>query len=193
MKRYNPDVHRRRSIRLQGHDYSQHGLYFATICTYECLSFFGNIVNGEMRLNDAGKTAEMEWLKTPSHRPYVVVHDFVIMPNHFHGIIEITDNVGALRATPLQITPANCLQGVARNAPTRNAISNISPKCGTLSVIVRAYKSAVSKSIHETNPGFAWQRSYYEHIIRSEKDYNRIVEYIKNNPASWNEDRFYPS
>ena len=144
----------------------------------------------------------------PHHRPYVVLHDYVFMPNHFHGIIEITcRGVACYAPAPTErdarivshVVAAHDL-GVARNAPTH---ANISPKKATLSVIVRAYKSAVTKSIREFGRStkgrstlrpyttFAWQRSYYEHIIRDDEDHYRIVEYIINNPASWQEDRLY--
>jgi REP element-mobilizing transposase RayT len=127
-----------------------------------------------MVYNKFSNIVEREWLITSEYRPYVLLHDYIIMPNHFHGIVEITNN-----------------EGVARNAPTvKNAYSAISPRDGTLSVIIRAFKSAVSKSIHITDEMIVWQRNYYDHIIRNNEDYNRIAEYIVNNPKQWKEDRF---
>ena len=98
---YNPDKHHRRSIRLQGYDYSQPGIYFITICTknHECL--FGEILNGEMRLNDFGKIAHQCWLEIPNHFPHIQLDEFVIMPDHIHGIIILNDIVGAKNFSPL--------------------------------------------------------------------------------------------
>ncbi|MDR0306528.1 MAG: hypothetical protein LBI42_06795 [Chitinispirillales bacterium] len=255
MTLYNLNTGHRRSIRLRGYDYSRIGLYFVTICIHDRISWFGKIVNGKMLLNECGQIAKNEWLATPGHRPNVVLHEFVVMPNHFHAIIEITDTVctpnakhtnnvkrtnnacngvacNALSSTPnaivlttniiteitnIQKNTTNIImetndmhaetdniragmdgtqnRGVARNAPAINggnaAMANISPKRGSLAAIIRAYKSAVSKTIHETNPAFAWQRNYHEHIIRNDAEYNRISEYIKNNPSKWYKDRFY--
>ena len=181
MSGYNSQIHRRRSVRLSGYDYSRSGLYFVTICVNNRACVFGEVVEHEMRLNKIGNIAKREWIMTPNHRPYVVLHDFVIMPNHIHGIIKIahTDTVGALRATPLQTDE------------TVNMMSEKSPKEGTLPTIIRAYKSAVSKKIHETNIQFSWQRNYYEHIVRDERSYNKISEYINANPAKWEKDRYF--
>lgn len=194
----------RRSIRLRGYDYSRKGLYFVTICVRDRLPLFGEIVDDEMLLNEIGHIAKMEWLAMPIHRPYVVLHEFVIMPNHVHMIIEIAGtgnmNNGKKGVADAHAKGVACLkgqgvaclkgQGVARNAPT---MSGMSPKGGTLSVIIRAYKSAVSKSIRKINSGFMWQRNFYEHIIRNQNDYERIAEYISNNPTQWQTDRFYTS
>jgi len=106
-------------------------------------------------------------------------HNYNMMPNHIHGILEIT-NCGT-----------NHL-GVARNAPTGNFMSDISPKHTALPTIIRAYKSAVSKQMHELGfVGQIWQRNYYEHIIRDEQSYQTQSQYIIDNPANWSEDKFY--
>jgi len=220
MNKYNPDIHNRHSIRLRGYDYSQKGLYSITICTHERQMLFGNIIDGEMHLNELGNIAENEWFETPKHRPYVVLHGFVVMPNHIHGIIEITKcrgvacnahmgNDNAHDGIRKQGVARN--EGVARNAPTGgthadNIMSDISPKPATLSTIIRAYKSAVSKSIHTCrgvarnaptdatqtyNPHIVWQRNYHERIIRNDENYRRISEYIQSNPLKWKEDCFY--
>ena len=96
MTKFNPDIHRRRSVRLQGYDYSQAGAYFVTICTWERGCLFGEIVDGEMRLNEYGCVVQNEWLKTADIRDKVELDYYVIMPNHFHGILVIND-VGATR------------------------------------------------------------------------------------------------
>jgi REP element-mobilizing transposase RayT len=91
---YNPNIHHRRSIRLKGYDYAQSGMYFVTICVQNRECLFGKITNGEMTLNDAGKMVMQCWIDIPQHYQNVVLHEFVIMPNHIHGIIEIANNVG---------------------------------------------------------------------------------------------------
>lgn len=100
MKPFNPSIHHRKSIRLKGYDYSQSGLYFITICCYNKECMFGEISNGTMTLNSAGQVAQHCWLEIPSHFPIVVLHEHIIMPNHIHGIIEITDTVGAKNISP---------------------------------------------------------------------------------------------
>jgi REP element-mobilizing transposase RayT len=84
-------IHNRRSVRLHEYDYSQKGLYFITICTCVRCLFFGDIVNGKMLLNEYGRIADNEWITTPNHRPYVIMHEYIVMPDHLHGIIEIID------------------------------------------------------------------------------------------------------
>jgi len=190
---YNPNIHNRHSIRLTGYDYSQKGFYFITICVqkHECL--FGNIVDDKMRLSAIGVIADVLWHEIKNHTFNVELHEFVVMPNHIHGIIEITDNVpethnvmethnvGARHALPLQPkTPPNSTHPRFQNQGKN-----------TLSSIVGSYKSAVSKHAHRLGVEFQWQRNYHEHIIRNFDDYKRIAEYIINNPQKWNNDKFY--
>ena len=195
--KYNPTHHHRRSIRLKGYDYSQAGMYFVTICCQDRVCHFGKIENGEMILNDFGKIAIDEWLKTAEIRKTVILHEFIVMPNHFHGIIEITNmrDVGALRATPLrETTSLPVIRPYSRTDVKNEYMSSISPKCGELATIVRAFKSAVTKQINElrnTRGEKLWQRDYWENIIRNEQSYQRIANYIIDNPASWNNDKFY--
>jgi putative transposase len=169
---YNPDVHHRRSIRLKEYDYTQAGAYFVTIVTYQREPLFGEIVNGAMNLNPLGEIARREWFKTAELRPYIELYEdeFVVMPNHAHGIIW---NVGALR----------------RNAPTADEKPHVD--AGSLGAIVRAYKSAVTYAINaarQTRGATVWHRNYHEHIIRDDADLNRIRDYIANNPLRWIED-----
>jgi REP element-mobilizing transposase RayT len=158
--KYNPNIHHRRSIRLKGYDYLRAGVYFVTICVqhHECL--FGKIADGEMVLNELGKIAHDEWLRTSKLRQNVELDEFVIMPNHVHGIICIMEYHG---------------------------ISNV----GALSSIIRSYKSAVSKNIHLLGEIFSWQPRFHDHIIRNERSYQNISNYIANNPLKWADDRFY--
>ncbi len=183
--RYDPERHHRRSIRLRGYDYTRPGAYFVTICTRKRVCLFGDVVDGEMRLNALGDVVRDEWFRTAELRPYVRLdeREFVVMPNHIHGIIWIVgddtvgdDTVGAQR----------------RCAPTRKP--NVTP--GSLGAIVRSFKSAVTKRINALRgtPGAPlWQRNYYEHIIRNEEALQRIREYIANNPLRWGQDLENPA
>jgi len=171
---FNPNIHHRSSIRLKGYDYSQEGLYFITLCCQDRMCLFGDIINGEMVLNEYGKIAKNEWLKTPEIRPNVELCDFVIMPNHVHGIIRM--GRGELHS------PDN--RGEC-NSPLRSPSQ-------TIGAIVRGYKSSVTKNIVLLGfVGKIWQRNYYEHIIRDGKSFQTISEYIKNNPVNWKNDKFH--
>jgi putative transposase len=172
----NPECHHRRSIRLRGYDYSQAGAYFITICTHERIRLFGDIMNGEMRLNDAGRVVQMIWDELPNHYSGVETDAFVVMPNHIHGIILITETVGAIHESPLQ--------------SPRERRQMLLPK------IIGRFKMNTAKRINEMRhtPGAPlWQRNYYEHIIRDEESLNRIREYIANNPTQWELDRENPN
>ena len=176
---YDPNTHRRKSIRLPGYDYSTEGFYFITICTKDKKCIFGNIVDGEMILNEAGKIVKEEWLQTINIRKgEAKLHKYVIMPNHFHAIIEICRGVSH---TPECINANNsgCNQGVC-NTPLQSTSK-------TIGAIIRGYKGAVSRRI-----GYSvWQRNYYEHIIRNQHSYDEIEEYILNNTFLWEKDNLF--
>ncbi|MBL8098956.1 MAG: hypothetical protein JNK81_07225 [Anaerolineales bacterium] len=177
MSKFDPKIHHRRSIRLKGYDYSQAGAYFVTMVTWQREFLFGSIVNGEMNLNERGKIVNDCWHEIPNHYGNVELGTFVIMPNHVHGIIFIHENrnatnlshsVGARHASPL---------------PPKGVSS------GSLGAIVGSFKSAVTKRIgKELNETGIWQRNYYEHIIRDEKDLKNKTDYIEANPMLWDED-----
>ncbi len=303
---YNPEIHKRRSIRLKGHDYSQAGLYFITICLQNRECLFGNIDNGEMTLNDAGKMIETEWMNLKYRFPHIELHEYVVMPNHFHGIVEIvgatlvvaqneTENpVGATlvvandgdteneKGQPQGIAPTNKTNGIAETvgatlvvandgdtknekgqpqgiAPTNktngiaetvgttlvvahdgdtenekgqpqgiaptNKTNGIAETVGATLVVAQNDDDIVEKGqpqgIATTNKtigdmmdafksittveyirgvknlgwqpfnGKLWQRNYYEHIIRNQQSYETIANYIINNPAQWQEDKFH--
>ena len=193
---YNPNIHNRRSIRLKGYDYSQAGLYFITICCCNHVCLFGDVVNGEMVLNEYGTIACNEWLNTPNIRKNVELDVFVIMPNHLHGII-ILNGRGELHS-PDNVITENI---ITDNVITENIITdNKSGECNSplhgpsnnIGAIVRGYKSSVTKQLNLLNIGCTvWQRNYHEHIIRNEKSYQTIAGYIVNNPSEWNDDKFY--
>ena len=178
----------RRSIRLRAFDYTQQGAYFVTVCTQNRACIFGEVVNGEMRMNDFGRAAQAVWEEIPTHFPQVETDAYVVMPNHVHGIIVIAhanvgathDNVGLTRVV-----------GATHASPLRAD----GPAKRSLGAIVGSYKSAVSKRVNRTRrtPGApVWQRNYYDHIIRSDDDLNRIRQYILDNPAKWSKDRENP-
>ncbi|NOX38685.1 MAG: hypothetical protein GXO78_14235 [Calditrichaeota bacterium] len=173
----NPDKHHRRSIRLKGYDYSQPGAYFITICTHDRQWLFGHIVNGKMKLNALGKIAHQCWLAIPDHFPRTRLDEFVIMPNHVHGIIWIVDD-------------PNRENVVVKNVGAKN-VSPLRPRgtSRTIGSIVRGFKIGVTKWARQhTNVYHVWQRNYYEHIIRNDNELNRIREYIINNPLIWARD-----
>lgn len=176
-------VRNRRSIRLQGYDYAQAGAYFVSICTQNRACLFGEIVAGEMRLNDTGRIVADEWVKTAEIRSEIALDEWVLMPNHFHGIIVIVDGRGA----------AHPDRGTARRAPTVERFG--CPISGSIPTIVRSFKSAATKRINEMHqsPGMKlWQRNYWEHIVRNEPELHRIREYIRNNPTQWELDALHP-
>lgn len=171
----------RRSLRLRGYDYSQVGMYFITICTYGRELLFGEVVEVEMVVNQMGKVVEEEWLRTPALRPYVTLDEFVVMPNHVHGIIVFSDagirSVGAHSCAPLQ-------QARLQRQPR------------SLGSLIAGFKSATTKRINNLrgSPGvLLWQRNYHEYVIRNEKDLSRIRDYILTNPLRWELDRENPA
>lgn len=184
---YDPNRHHRRSIRLKGYDYSQAGAYFITLCTQDRACLFGKVVNGEMRLNDAGRMVLAEWNRLPERFPHLVLDAFVVMPNHVHGILVITDpaptapTVGATVAT-------------VGATPTVGATTRVAPTVGN---IIGAFKSRVTveyiRGVKTSGwppfRGRLWQRNYYEHIIRNERALNAIRQYILQNPQRWQMDR----
>ena len=129
MNKYNPNIHHRKSIRFKNYDYAQEGLYFVTICVKNHNCLFGKIISGKMQLNKFGEIIHDEWLKTSYLRSNICLHNFVVMPNHFHGILEIVDNLmdvgcrGVARNAPTVEIADNSLWGVARNTPTEKIIN----------------------------------------------------------------------
>ncbi|HAR99985.1 MAG: hypothetical protein US57_C0011G0070 [Candidatus Moranbacteria bacterium GW2011_GWC2_37_73] len=172
-----------KSARLEGYDYSQNGMYFVTICTKNREEFFGEIVDGKMVLNKIGKIAEECWKGIPDHFPFIVLDEFVVMPNHVHGIIEICKNDinMAMRRDAINRVSTGGITG--KNNPMNNPYS--------LSKIIRWYKGRCSFEINHIGQtmNFAWQPRFYDHIIRDDESLNKIREYIKINPEMWHRDR----
>jgi putative transposase len=184
--KYDPKIHRRRSIRLKGYDYSQNGAYFITLCTQDRQPIFGKVIDGEMQLSPFGIIARDEWLKTSELRKNIQMDEFVVMPNHMHGIIVIDDGIGT-----------GTLQRAPTKAPTVERFGK--PTSNTIPTIIRGFKAAVTKQINTIQinagkyslPERIWQKNYYEHVIRNEVSLNKIREYIRSNPLNWQEDDLF--
>lgn len=210
----------RKSIRLKGYDYSQEGLYFITICCQDMKHRFGKILHGEMILNEYGQIAHDEWMKLTDRFPTIEIDAFQIMPNHMHGIIALTTSkVRSTLAVDRQSTLENPLADFQDDAfanppadfQTEAALRELrelqdlragaSPAptvtATTIGDIVGAYKSIVFNKcldlykLKNQRMGKLWLRNYYEHIIRDDRAYQNIANYIINNPIKWGEDKFY--
>ncbi|MBC7234050.1 MAG: transposase [Chloroflexi bacterium] len=200
--KYDPDLQRRRSIRLKGYDYSQSGAYFVTICVQDRTCLFGEVINGEMRLNEWGQVVQAAWQDLPNHLSHVQLDEFVVMPNHVHGIIMITDDadhVGAGSKPTLRAgskpTPRAGLEPAPTTTTTVCTDADTRKRHG-LPEIVRQFKTFSARRINECRhtPGSpVWQRNYYEHVIRDEEDLQRIRQYIVDNPANWAKDEDNPN
>jgi REP element-mobilizing transposase RayT len=166
-------------------DYSLPGKYFVTICTAGTKEWFGNVINSKMHLSEIGQISSKMWREIPVHFPFIGLDAFVVMPNHIHGIIVIsrfigTPIVGALHATPLLSHDTTHMSG--------KTMSSISPKSGSLSVVVRSYKSAVTKHALKFETNFSWQSGYYDTIICTTGQLSRIRKYISDNAQNWDFD-----
>ena len=176
--KYNPEIHHRRSIRLKGYDYSQPGAYFVTICTHERECLFGEIVNNEMVLNNAGKMVEKWWYELNNKFPNIQLDAHIIMSDHFHGIIIIT---GADLCVCPNINDDDNYnsRGEHRGSPLYKIVQWF--KTMTTNDYIRNVKTNNWKPFNKK----LWQRNYYEHIIRNEIELNKIRKYILNNPLNW--------
>lgn len=160
----------RKNLRIPKFDYAQPGAYYVTIVTHDRKSILGQINNGDVELNDVGKMVKEVWMAIPNHFPNVELGEFVMMPNHIHGIVSIT----------VEATHASPLPRVSKG-----------PVPGSIGAIVGSFKSAATKRFHETQKyhnSRLWQPNYYEHVIKNERDYQAIYDYILNNPMNWEMD-----
>ena len=184
------------SRRLKNWDYRNNGAYFITICTKNRKHFFGKIVNKEIVLSEIGLLANNFWAEIPKHFPNVELGNFQIMPNHMHGILIINNMInveGTLHCNVSDVNALHCnIYTKQNNTLQCNASTvNISPKPGSISTIIRSYKSVVTKNAHLINSNFEWQPRFHDHVIRNSESFEKIQNYIENNPANWNEDKFY--
>jgi len=180
--RYDPFRHGRSSIRLAGIDYASPGTYYVTVCTQDRACLFGDVINGEMVLNACGKIVREEWERSARVRPELRIDAYVVMPNHLHGIVQITrwghggDVVGV---------------GAHGHAPLQGALHRPPRSLGSF---VGRFKGAVTRRINalrDTGGSPVWQRNYYEHIVRDKEDLSRIRRYIEDNPRHWPEDEYH--
>lgn len=180
---YNPEKHHRRSIRLKGYDYSQPGVYFVTLCIHRRECLLGEIIEGVMQLSAAGLIVKKEWLRNALVRRNVELDAFVIMPNHLHGLIILTDNP---KIVPHRL---NCIEGCDQISRPKGLVS------GSLGAIIGQFKSLSGKRINRIrkSPGVAvWQRDFHDHIIRHEVALENIRQYIVKNPQRWANDPTNP-
>ena len=203
-RRFDPERHHRKSIRLRGYDYAAPGAYFVTIATQDRACLFGEISRGRMHLTAAGMAAQTVWAAIPVHFPRVRLDAFVVMPNHVHGVIligtdaatddmdgsvsddvdgsvsdDVDGSVGATHASPLRARHRYA------HGPTRCAHG---PARRSIGAIVGSYKSAVSRHVHQLHgprSDLVWQRNYYERIIRDYPSLQRVRQYIYANPRNW--------
>ena len=187
---YNPEKHHRRSIRLKGYDYSRAGAYFVTVCVQNRECLFGEIAGRIMRPNGAGQMVGSVWDELPQYYPGVGTDEFVVMPNHIHGIIVLT-GAGA--------DPCACPRSVHRQgtgeSQERGQPQGVAPTAMSLPDVLNRFKSFTTtryrQGIKHQNwsrfSGRLWQRNYHDHIIRNEAELNRIRQYIAENPARWTE------
>lgn len=189
--RFDPQKRHRRSIRLPNYDYSQPGAYYVTIITWHRECIFGEVVDGEMMLNNAGEIVYWEWLELPKRLRFIELGAFVVMPNHLHGILIFHANVGATRkgltntlSGDVSLPPVN-IEGIDGSPLPRG------PKPASLGAILAQFKSRATKrlwKIPSSKGTPIWQRNYYEHIIRDENDLQNKTDYIEANPMLWDED-----
>jgi REP element-mobilizing transposase RayT len=173
--KYDSPKHHRRSIRLKHYDYSQSGAYFVTICTRGRQCLFGEIIDGDIALNELGEIVQQEWELSEQIREEIEIGPYVVMPNHFHAIVIINACRGDRPVTPTPDEPRG-------------------PRPKSLSSLMAGFKSSVTKRINQllNTPGTPlWQRDYYDRIIRSEKEYEQTALYILNNPQNWEADEEY--
>lgn len=189
---YNPLIHHRRSLRMKGYDYSREGAYFITMVTQDRFHIFGEIVNEEMILNEVGEIAKKVWLQTPIIRNNIILGEFIIMPDHIHGILIITPtpNEGANRDSPHSDIPPH--------SPLHSGLSTYSPQkfqspSKTIGAIIRGFKGSATKQVNELNiskgiyhsPQKIFQRDYIDKIIHDKVAFQNISNYIINNPKNW--------
>jgi len=167
----------RRSIRLREYDYAQPGSYFVTICTHNHKCLFGEVINTEMHLNKLGEIVAAEWRRTAEIRSEIVLDAFVVMPNHVHAVVFITE-----------------FQRDSAEGSLPRTLQGSGPR--SLSALVAGFKAATTRRANalRRRPIVPfWQRNYYEHIVRNEQDLDRIRQYVTDNPARWSEDGYHPS
>ena len=181
---YSTNRPRRKAIRLKGYDYSRNGLYYVTICTKDRKRLFGEISDGKMMKNEFGEILESVWNGLPSHYPNIILHEHVVMPDHFHSIIQIDNEHNGGNASVgdgFKPSPTDMQPSESGTQPTKHGLTEF----------VRALKTFSARKINELRNMQGtpvWQRNYYEHIIRNDDEYYKTVNYIRENPKKWESD-----
>jgi REP element-mobilizing transposase RayT len=190
------------SARLQNWNYCRAGAYFITICTQNRLHYFGEIVDRKMQLSHIGIIADVMWHEMINHSQHIELGQFVVMPNHIHGVLIITyndnengnenvnenDNDNLETGHALSLQPKN--QSESRPKPIgKQRFQNIGKN--SVSSIIGGYKSAVTKHARRLGFEFQWQSRFYDHIIRDDASFQNITDYVMNNPLNWEEDKFF--
>lgn len=210
--KFDRDKHHRHSIRLRGFDYSQPSAYFITICTWQRECLFGDVRDGVMVLNDAGLVVQNIWGKLPDYYPGIFIDAFVIMPNHIHGILRIHDQYAHGPVGARFIAPSNGSGPIleSRRGAIYRAHSARRANLGqdailgqgainrapTVGDIIRLFKAKCTfgiNALRQTRGTSVWQRNYWERIVRDDQEYRALCEYIKQNPAQWQQDSLYSS
>ena len=163
------------STRLRNWDYAADGYYFVTICTKDKKCYFGNVLDSAMKLSKIGKIANVYWQEIPKHFPFVELDEFIVMPNHIHGIIIINNIVETQNVASLQLQ--------------RGAKNKFGPQSKNLASIIRGFKIGVKKWATINNIPFQWQSRFYDNIVRNGKSLSKIRQYIANNPSNWERDK----
>lgn len=196
---FDPKKHHRHSIRLQEYDYSQPGAYFVTMVTWHRESLFGDVIDGQMKLNKAGEIVQWEWEDLSKRFPYIMLGAFIVMPNHLHGILIFHQPVGSTRLDMKGKDSSNALPPIRTGDSVNLEGSTLplprGPKPASLGAVIAQFKSRVTKrlwKLHSRRGTPVWQRNYYEHIIRNEKALQNKTDYINSNPVRWQEDKENP-
>lgn len=172
----------RKRNRMYGFDYSSDAIYFITICTKDKIHHFGKIQNGKVNLNEEGKIAEEQILWLKKQYSYFELYNFVVMPNHIHLLFGISGNSKDYNFVEIPVEFRASHELSLRNQPKIKSVSSL----------MGAFKTTVSKRIHQLgNLNFVWQRSFRNHIVRIQERHQQIDKYITNNPENWNKDKFY--
>ncbi len=179
----------RKHIRLPGWDYSSEGVYFITICCNDRESFFGSLIDNKMILSAIGDMASRFWKEIPEHFNHARLDEFVIMPNHIHGII-ILDYSLIGKPNIMHESPVGTRHGMTLRQDGINKFSN--PVKNSISVIINQYKSSLKRWCNKNgNNSFKWQSRFYDHIIREEDSIEQVREYIRSNPKNWLSDEMF--
>ncbi len=181
------------SARLQNWDYATEGAYFITICTKDRVHYFGAIENAKMTLSNVGIIADLMWYEIKNHAKNIELGEFVVMPNHVHGILILNENE-LDNGTNVNVETRHALSLPTEQSETEKTIGqNRFQNQGknTISSIVGSYKSAVTKHCNRLGFEFGWQSRFHDHIIRDAKSFSTIQYYIANNSINWEQDKFY--